>query len=190
MSAGGRSHKRIRRTHAVELSSGTATSADRARANARSSSSILLPWYSCHRHSGMRYFNFTAIELVHVGTPPAAIISVAKSRIEYTDDDGQNLNVDFEECARIYGCLRQLGAFPPDESTNWGELVDSVPDFATLPLPIQPVVGLRGAIDKPPWFQFLNRRRTQFEFKDYEHIQHSLLAPLASTGIWRTWDAS
>jgi hypothetical protein len=39
-------------------------------------------------------------------------------------------------------------------------------------------------------FQFLNRRRTQFEFKDYEHIQRSLLAPLASTGIWRTWDAS
>jgi hypothetical protein len=138
----------------------------------------------------MRYFNFTAIELVHVGTPPAAIISVAKSRIEYTDDDGQHLNVDLEECARIYGCLRQLGAFPPEESTNWGELIDSVPDFATLPLPIQPVVGLRGAIDKPPWFQFLNRRRTQFEFKDYEHIQRSLLAPLASTGIWRTWDAS
>jgi hypothetical protein len=82
----------------------------------------------------MRYFNFTAIELVHVGTPLAAIISVAKSRIEYTDDDGQNLNVDLEECARIYGCLRQLGAFPPDEGTNWGELIDSVPDFATLPM--------------------------------------------------------
>jgi len=64
-----------------------------------------------------------------------------------------------------------------------------VPGFAALPIPIQRVVGLRGAIDEPPWFQFLNRRRTQFEFKDYEHIQSALLQPLARSD-WRTWDAT
>ncbi len=82
-----------------------------------------------------------------------------------------------------------MSAFPPDEGTNWGALIDSVPGFTTLPLPFQRVVGLRGAIDTPPWFQFLNRRRTQFEFKDYEHIQSHLLQPLARSG-WRTWDAT
>jgi hypothetical protein len=65
----------------------------------------------------MRYFNFTAIELVHVGTAPASITSIAKSRVEYTDDMGKHLDVDLDECARIYGCLTQIGAFPPDEST-------------------------------------------------------------------------
>jgi hypothetical protein len=137
----------------------------------------------------MRYFNFKAIELVHVGTPPAGIILLEKPRLEYTDDEGRRLDIDLEECARIYGCLTQMAAFPPDESTNWGELIDSVPGFATLPLPFQRVVGLRGAIDEPPWFQFLNRRRTQFEFKDYEHIQSALLQPLARSG-WLTWDAT
>jgi hypothetical protein len=133
----------------------------------------------------MRYFNFKAIELVHVAAPPAGIVSIEKSRIEYTDDRGQRLDVDLEKCARIYGCLTQ----PPDDSSNWGELVDSVAGFATLPLAFQRVVGLQGAIDDPPWFQFLNRRRTQFEFKDYEHIQSALLQPLARSG-WRTWDAT
>ena len=138
----------------------------------------------------MRYFNFKAIELVHIGTPPAGVNSIEKSRVEYTDDDGQPLDIDLEQCARIYGCLTQMGAFPPDDSSNWGELVDSVPGFATLPLPFQRVVGLRAAIDNPPWFQFLNRRRTQFEFKDYEHIQSALLKPLTAAGSWYSWDAS
>jgi len=137
----------------------------------------------------MRYFNFKAIELVHVGTAPASINSIAKLRIEYTDDLGRHLDVDLEECARIYGCLSKAGAFPPDDAADWGAIVDSVPGFAALPIPIQRVVGLRGAIDEPPWFQFLNRRRTQFEFKDYEHIQSALLQPLARSD-WRTWDAT
>jgi hypothetical protein len=53
----------------------------------------------------------------------------------------------------------------------------------------QPVVGLRGAIDEPPWFQFLDRRRTQFEFADYDHIKRALLDPLSRTR-WYSWDAS
>jgi hypothetical protein len=137
----------------------------------------------------MRYFNFTGIELVHIGIAPASITSIVKSRVKYTDDSGRELGVDLEECARIYACLNERNTFPPDDTTDWGALIESVPGFAALPIPYQRVVGLRGAIDEPPWFQFLNRRRTQFEFKDYEHIRSALLQPLATSG-WRTWDAS
>jgi hypothetical protein len=137
----------------------------------------------------MRYFDFKGVELVHMSIPPAGIVSIAGSRVEYADDLGRSMHVDLEECARIYGCLVQVGGFPPGETTNWGALVDTVPDFATLPLPLQRVVGMRGAIDEPPWFQFLNRHRTQFEFENYDHIQSALLEPLARNG-WRSWDAS
>jgi hypothetical protein len=138
----------------------------------------------------MRYYNFRSVELVHIGTGPADITAISKSSIAYTDDLGRHFTVDLEECARVYRCLTEVGAFPPSETTNWSELIDSVHDFATMPLSGQRVVGLRGAVDDPPWFQFLNRRRTQFEFKDYGHIQRALLAPLARSGPWQSWDAS
>jgi hypothetical protein len=138
----------------------------------------------------MRYFNFPGAEVVHIGIGLADVSSISKSIAAYTNDLGRHLTVDLEECARVYGCLRDVGAFPPSETTNWSELIESVHDFATMPLPVQPIVGLRGAVDDPPWFQFLNRRRTQFEFKDYDHIRNALLEPLARTGIWYSWDAS
>jgi hypothetical protein len=138
----------------------------------------------------MRFFNFKSVELVHIGHAPADIIAIAGSRVEYTDDNGNGLVVDLEECARVYRCLRDLRAFPPDEALDWSTLIDEVPGFATLELPVQAVVGLRGAVDEPPWFQFLNRRRTQFEFRDYDHIQSALLEPLAPAGNWYSWDAS
>ena len=138
----------------------------------------------------MRFFNFKSVELVHIGRAPAGIVAIAGSRVEYTDDNGKGLVVDLAECARVYRCLCDLRAFPPDDDQDWGALIDEVPGFATLELPLQAVVGLRGAIDEPPWFQFLNRRRTQFEFKDYDHIQSALLAPLAAAGNWYSWDAS
>lgn len=138
----------------------------------------------------MRFYNFQSVELVHIGTGLAEITEIAKSSVAYTDDIGRHLTVDLEECARTYAGLRRLDAFPPSDTTNWSDLVDSIPDFATLPLPRPWVVGLRAAVDEPPWFQFLNRRRTQFEFKDYDHIQNALLTPLARAGAWQSWDAS
>jgi hypothetical protein len=138
----------------------------------------------------MRFYDFKAVELVHIGSGPADIVAIAGPRVEYTDDNGKSLVVDLAECARVYRCLCDRRAFPPDEALDWGALIDEVPGFATLELPLQAVVGLRGAIDEPPWFQFLNRRRTQFEFRDYDHIQSALLTPLAAAGNWYSWDAS
>jgi len=33
--------------------------------------------------------------------------------------------------------------------------------------------------DRPPWFQFINQRRTQFEFKNSQHILKVLVGPVA-----------
>ena len=136
----------------------------------------------------MRFFEFKAVELVHIGIGSANIASIAEGTLFYSNDHGQKLAIDLVECARIHKCLQEIGAFPPGEDMDWGALVDAIPDFSTLELPSSAVVGLRGAIDDPPWFQFLDRNRTQFEFKDYEHIQSALLRPLASAGNWHTWD--
>jgi hypothetical protein len=37
-------------------------------------------------------------------------------------------------------------------------------------------VGLRGALDDPPWAEFLNERNTRFEFGSYEALYAELLA--------------
>jgi hypothetical protein len=138
----------------------------------------------------MRFYNFQSVELVHIGAGLAEVTAITKSSVAYIDDIGRHLTIDLEECARTYAGLNRLGAFPPGDTTNWSDLVDSIPDFATLPLSGARVVGLRAAVDEPPWFQFLNRRRTQFEFKDYDHIQNALLTPLARAGAGLSWDAS
>jgi hypothetical protein len=137
----------------------------------------------------MRYFDFKAVELVHIDDGKAKIVAVEASRLDYVDDIGNPRTIDLAECARIYACLRRVGQFPPAEDLDWGSLVAQTPGFADLPLPVQAVIGLRGAIDEPPWFQFLNPRRTQFEFKDYDHIKRALLEPLATATRWYSWDA-
>ena len=133
------------------------------------------------------FYNFTSIELVHIGTGRAKIVQVERQKLEYVDNTGSNSFVDLEECARTYLALRKLGAFPPRDDTDWTRIAaaDAEPagDIS------QACVGLRAAIDEPPWFQFLNHRRTQFEFTDSDAIADQLLAPLAQAG-WQSWDAS
>lgn len=136
-----------------------------------------------------RYYNFHRLKLVHIGTGAGRIESIQGSLLDYTGDDGVRTTISLTECARIYRLLREAQAFPPQDADDWGVLA-SVSDFDSLDLTAQPVVGLRGAADDPPWFQFLDIGRTQFEFKSYDHIQDALLRPLARAGRWYTWDAS
>jgi hypothetical protein len=136
-----------------------------------------------------RFFNFSRIRLVHIGVGPAAIDSIADATVSFTDDRGERSTISLIECARISRLLKEAGGFPPTGDDDWGTLA-RVDDFDTLELSFQPIVGLRGAVDVPPWFQFLDRQRTQFEFKDYDHIQNALLRPLAAAGNWYSWDAS
>ncbi len=136
-----------------------------------------------------RFFNFKRIRLVPIGVGPAAIDRIADATVSFTDDLGEASTISLVECARISRLLREARAFPPGDDDDWGSLA-IVHDFATLELLPQPVVGLRGAVDQPPWFQFLDLRRTQFEFKDYEHLQNALLKPLVAAGNWYSFDAS
>lgn len=133
---------------------------------------------------GYRVFNFKSVELVRLGVGPARITRVTAQKIEYTNESGRELFVDLEECARIGGCLETAGLFPPSSDMDWTSVADAIcgPGSETT----RGCVGLRGAMDDPPWFQFLNRRRTQFEFKDYDAIYAELLTPMGRM----TFDAS
>jgi hypothetical protein len=137
-----------------------------------------------------RFYNFKGVRLVRIDVGPAAIHGIADSTVSFTDDHGDRSAISLVECARIYRLLREAHAFPPGDDDDWGILAKLASDFASLELPLQPVVGLRAVIDNPPWFQFLDQRRTQFEFRNYDHIHDALLKPLSAAGNWYSWDAS
>lgn len=135
-----------------------------------------------------RFYNFKPVELVHIGAAPARIVQIAGPVLDYIDDAGASLSIDLQECARIYGALESAGLFPPRDEMDWASFADANPGFSTGDARWD-CVGVRGALDEPPWFQFLNRRRTQFEFKDYDAFQQELRRPLGRAG-WNSWDAS
>ena len=137
----------------------------------------------------MRFYHFSSVELVRIGTGRALIKEITRQQVSYTDEAGRAMHVDLEECARIYHCLQEIGQFPPGDDTDWARLADTFPNFSAIDVSLARCVGLRAVLDEPPWFQFLNRRRTQFEFTDYEHIQAELRVPLGHVG-WSSWDAS
>ena len=136
-----------------------------------------------------RFFNFKLVELVRMGTGSARIVEITRQRLRYIDDRGADAFVDLEDCARIYLTLESAGLFPPNDETDWTALAVANLQFSNLDVSLSGCVGLRGALDSPPWFQFLDRRRTQFEFKDGEALRAQLRHPLAAVG-WQTWDAS
>jgi len=137
-----------------------------------------------------RFFNFKSVELVRIGTGAARITRVTRPRVEYVDEIGREQFVDLEECARIWICLERTGLFPPSDETDWARLADATPEFSKLELSSSDsnTVGLRSALDSPPWFQFLNRRRTQFEFKNGHSFETDLHEPLGKAG-WQSFDA-
>jgi hypothetical protein len=133
-----------------------------------------------------RFYTFNRIELVRIGVGQSRITHISHERCDYLDEGGRTLYVDLEECARTWACLK--GGLP-DPDYDWSVHADSDPDFSTVDVSRHGCVGLRGAIDEPAWFQFLNRRRTQFEFKGgRDAIYAQLLTPLARAG-WSSFDA-
>ena len=133
-----------------------------------------------------RFFTFNRIELVRIGIGQSRITDISHGRCDYVDESGRALYVDLEECARIWACLD--GSLP-DPDYDWSVLADSDPNFSAVDVSQHGCVGLRGAIDEPAWFQFLNRRRTQFEFEGgRDDIYAQLLTPLARVG-WASFDA-
>ena len=135
-----------------------------------------------------RFFNFTSVECVRIGTGAARITHVTNQKVTYIDERGRELFVDLNECQRIGSGLEIAGVFPPSDDVDWASVADGVyssSDSAGQTAPAGGCVGLRGALDHPPWFQFLNRRRTQFEFKNRDALYAELLTPMGRT----TFDA-
>jgi hypothetical protein len=135
-----------------------------------------------------RFYNFSGVDLVCIGSGSARIVDVTHAALRYVDRNGAEMTIDLVECARIHRVLTDAAMFPPAAGTDWAKLATERTDFPTLAVP-HGCVGLRAVIDDPPWFQFLDRRRTQFEFKDGDVMRTELLRPLGQAG-WGTWDAS
>jgi len=125
-----------------------------------------------------RFFNFKSVECVRIGTGPARITQVTDQKVEYIDEGGRELFVDLQECERIFGALEIAGLFPPSDDMDWASVADGISSSSEQTVPAGRCVGLRGALDDPPWFQFLNLRRTQFEFKDRDALDAELLIPM------------
>jgi hypothetical protein len=134
------------------------------------------------------FYNFTNVELVRIGQGQAGIVDVGKTRLDYLNEAGERKSIDLEECARIFSALERAGFFPPGDDTDWAAIADSQPKLR--PEEIGGAIGLRARMDDPPWFQFLNRRRTQFEFRDAEQMNAELMTPLLAAQYGGSWDAS
>jgi len=134
------------------------------------------------------FYNFTRVELVRIGTDQARVLQVARQAVTYLDGSGVERSVDLQECARVYLALYRSGNFPPADDTDWTAIAAAHP-ASESESQTRGCVGLRAVIDDPPWFQFFDHRRTQFEFGDSDTIRNELVIPLARFG-WQTWDAS
>lgn len=127
-----------------------------------------------------RMFNFNSVERVRLGRGLARITQVTEQAVEYIDENGTERSIDLLECERMGGALETAGQFPPGADVDWASLADAIrPEQSPQGLRRGGCVGLRGALDNPPWFQFLNRRRTQFEFEDRGALDEDLLRPMA-----------
>lgn len=125
--------------------------------------------------------NQTAPEIVRIGIASACVTSVTRQRVEYLDEAGQGWFVDLEQCARNWIRYRndheQELFLLPGASAESAAMWDSR------------CVGQRGAIDDPPWVEFMNERRTRFEFRTFEEVYAHLLGPLGRAG-WHTFDTN
>src|SRR5215831_9405094 len=135
------------------------------------------------------YYNFKNVERVRMGDGPAKISEITRSKITYFDSRGVAQFVDLEESARICRVLERTGAWPPPEDLDWAAYAAAHLELSEAKSGGYGLVGMRGAADEPPWFQFFDRRRTLFEFKDRDTIYSELIAPMARHG-WQTWDGS
>lgn len=134
------------------------------------------------------FYNYKNVQFVRMGEGPAKISEISPTKILYIDDSSIEQSVDLEESARTCSVLERTGAWPPPEDMDWTAYAAAHPDLYKLDVKYG-LVGMRGAGDVPPWFQFFDRRRTLFEFKDRDTIYDELITPMVRDG-WQTWDGS
>jgi hypothetical protein len=118
-------------------------------------------------------------EIVRIGVANARIKRVTpEDRIEYLDEAGQERFVNIKECARNWVQLHNKDHDDLIRMTSQGFFDSFYSSF----------VGQRGLLDDPPWVEFMNKRRTRFEFGS-ENEARKLLRSLRAHG-WRTDNAN
>ena len=91
---------------------------------------------------------------------------------------GRRQFVDLEKCARCW--VR----WSDDHSQQFLTLGDA--SQAEIDEENACTVGLRGG-GPPFWIEFMNERKTRFEFETWEALYRALQGPLLASG-WRTFD--
>ena len=128
------------------------------------------------------FYNFRNVELVHVGRGQARIVNVNGRAISYVNETGDDQLINLDECRCMFSALVEAGGYPPTDTSDWAAAWDALPDDKRSHTP-KSLIGMRARLDDPPWFQFTNRRRTQFEFMDLEAMDALLLGPLNATDV-------
>jgi hypothetical protein len=119
-----------------------------------------------------------APEVHRIAPYDARIASVTYRYIEYADMAGHPHYIDLEECAT---CWLQWAHDHRQQFVPLGALAETEAEAACT-------VGLRGGGSPPFWIEFMNERKTRFEFENWEARCRLLLGPLLAVG-WRTFDA-
>ena len=118
-------------------------------------------------------------EVIRIGVGNSRIIGITQRQISYVGRAGEPCTIDLKECARTWPRFRS------DHGAEFITVTDStsaeIDDWNAR------CVGSRGALDDPPWVQFMNQRHTRFEFEDNEAIYRELLTPMSRYG-WHTFD--
>jgi hypothetical protein len=117
-------------------------------------------------------------EIVRIGVANARLECVTPQRVDYRDEAGLECFVDLEECARNWVQLHNKDDDDLIRMTSKGFFDSFYSSF----------VGSGGLLDDPPWVEFMNKRRTRFEFGS-ENEARKLLRPLRAHG-WRTDNAN
>src|SRR5271157_277264 len=118
-------------------------------------------------------------EVIRVGVSGARIVRVTHEFVEYIDMTGQVQSLDLEQCATDWVKWKKENKQSFLNVSGASEAEIDAWDART--------VGTRGALDDPPWVEFMNERRTRFEFETYEALCAELRKPLGDAG-WFTFD--
>src|SRR5262245_31235838 len=114
-------------------------------------------------------------EIVRIGVAGAQVKSVTGQRVDYLDEAGQVSFVDLEQCVRNWvGYHDKHGG---DFLLMPGATAESAAEWNSR------CVGQRNLGDDPPWVEFMNERRTRFEFEDSDKAYRQLLDPLSLAGL-------
>jgi hypothetical protein len=116
-------------------------------------------------------------EIVRIGISGARILGISRERIDYIDAAGQELFLDLEECARGWGRWRDSQRQDFRALPGWNE--ESIAAWNAR------CIGQRGG----SWAEFMNERKTRFEFATFDALHRELLSPLMETG-WHTFDTT